>query len=81
MDLTRFEEFVKKMGCRVQHEQPLADFTSFRIGGPAQLVVTIPNEMAATLIVSACRIRQIPFFFLGNGSNLLCADQGLRGVV
>lgn len=81
MNLEKFEAFVVKMGCRVQHEQPLSDFTSFRIGGPAELIVTIPNEMAATLIVSACRIRGIPFFFLGNGSNLLCADEGLRGVV
>ena len=81
MDLARFEEFVRKMGCMVQHGQPMADFTTLRIGGPAELVVTIPSEAAATLIVSACRIRQIPFFFLGNGSNLLCADEGIPGVV
>ena len=81
MDLEKFEAFVRKMGCRVQHAQPLADFTAFRIGGPAELVVTIPNEAAATLIVAACRIRGIPFFFLGNGSNLLCADEGLAGVI
>ena len=66
---------------RVYQEERMDRHTTFRIGGPADLFV-IP-ESVETLIsaVNFCRKKQVPFYILGNGSNLLVGDGGYRGVI
>jgi UDP-N-acetylmuramate dehydrogenase len=60
---------------------PLAPFTTFRIGGPADLFVEpeTPDELARTVL--AARELGIPFFLLGMGANILVGDRGFRGLV
>jgi UDP-N-acetylmuramate dehydrogenase len=67
--------------ARVRRSIPLAQYTTFRIGGPADLFyeATAPNELARA--VSAAREADIPFFVLGLGANLLIGDAGFRGLV
>jgi UDP-N-acetylmuramate dehydrogenase len=68
-------------GGRVELDQPLARFTSARIGGPADalLVVRSADELAEAVV---CLWRaEAPFTILGGGSNVLVSDAGIRGVV
>jgi UDP-N-acetylmuramate dehydrogenase len=66
---------------RVRTAVPLAPFTTFRIGGPADLFVEpeTPDELARAVL--AARELGIPFFLLGMGANILVGDRGFRGLV
>lgn len=72
---------LKNFGCAFLCEEPMNKHTSFHIGGPAELFVTPADELQAKRVVAFCREYEIPFYIIGNGSNLLVADAGLRGVV
>jgi UDP-N-acetylmuramate dehydrogenase len=54
--------------------------TTFRIGGPADYFVT-PQDMESLLRVLLLRAEKLPYFILGNGSNVLVSDEGYRGAV
>lgn len=60
-------------------EEPMSRHTSFRIGGPAQLLV-IPSAEQLPLVVGWCRKQAVPYTVIGNGSNLLVGDGGIRGI-
>lgn len=66
---------------RVREHVPLASFTTFRVGGPADIALDIhsPDELRAVL--AAARSAQAPVTVLGGGSNVLVADAGVRGVL
>jgi UDP-N-acetylmuramate dehydrogenase len=69
------------MGDRVRPNEPVARYTSYRIGGPADLLV-LPNDAAELgLVVRACATGGVPLTILGAGSNLLVGDGGVGGVV
>lgn len=59
----------------------LKDYTTFRIGGPADVLALPRTEAELLKIVSAARLLGAQVFVLGNGSNLLVRDGGVRGVV
>ncbi|MBR0423210.1 MAG: UDP-N-acetylmuramate dehydrogenase [Clostridia bacterium] len=59
----------------------MKNHTSFKIGGPADLFIYINNESSLKIIIKELNSIDIPFFILGNGSNLLVSDDGYRGVV
>ena len=71
----------KRFRDQVQENVLLAPYTSARIGGPADVLVTIRNVDELVSAVQACQDAQLPFTLLGGGSNLLVSDQGVRGVV
>jgi UDP-N-acetylmuramate dehydrogenase len=66
---------------RVRTGELLAPYTTFRIGGPADLFYepTTADELAAA--ISAAREHEVPFFLLGLGANILVGDRGFRGLV
>ena len=68
-------------GERAQFDAPLAPYTSWRIGGPADalLLVETTDELAGVLSLVAKR--KVPWYVLGSGSNLLVGDGGIRGIV
>lgn len=74
-------ELAEETGCRVQTHEPLADHTSFRIGGPADLFVVVPGERELEKLLPVLSRSGRPWVVLGNGTNLLVADAGYRGVV
>ena len=59
----------------------MKNHTSFKIGGPADLFIYINNENSLKIIIKKLNATNLPFFILGNGSNLLVSDEGYRGVV
>lgn len=60
---------------------PLAEMTTFRIGGPAECCVEPRTEDEACAVAAACRRAGARFRVLGLGSDVLAADEGVRGVV
>jgi UDP-N-acetylmuramate dehydrogenase len=68
-------------GEKAQENAILAPYTSARIGGPADLLVTVSNIDELVEAVQICWHDSLPFTLLGGGSNTLVSDKGLRGVV
>lgn len=68
-------------GCEVRENEPMNRYTTFKIGGNAQLLVFVPNISALKAILRKCDEEKIPVFILGKGSNLLVSDKGIEGVV
>ena len=66
---------------RVLYDEPMADHTTFRVGGPADLMVIPENVEQLRQAIRLCRDASIPWYVIGNGSNLLVSDKGYRGVV
>ena len=62
-------------------QERMEKHTSFRIGGPADVFVMPENTSQIRHVIEACRSCGMPWFVLGNGTNLLVSDQGFRGVV
>ena len=76
--LTELENIMA--GSGVFMEEPMKKHTTFRVGGPADVLVQ-PDETALAAILALCRQYYVPYSFIGNGSNLLVGDKGIRGVV
>lgn len=65
----------------VSVDEPMKKHTTFRIGGPADYYVMPHSGEEAAQVIKACREWKLPFYILGNGSNLLVSDKGFRGVI
>ena len=65
----------------ILYDEPMRLHTTFRIGGAADIFVTPKNEKSFAEAVRLCRRYDVPYYVIGNGSNLLVADRGIRGVV
>lgn len=81
MRLADIAALARENGWQAAENAPLAPLTTFRIGGPAELLVTVPDGAAAAKLLCACRAAGVPTLLIGNGSNLLVGDGGVRGVV
>ncbi|MDO4632253.1 MAG: UDP-N-acetylmuramate dehydrogenase [Eubacteriales bacterium] len=62
-------------------KEPLAPHVTFRIGGPADFFVTPHETEQVQELIRLCRENEIPWYILGNGSNLLVSDDGYHGVI
>ena len=67
-------------GSGIFMQEPMKKHTTFRVGGPADVLVQ-PDETALAAVLGLCRQYHVPYSFIGNGSNLLVGDKGIRGVV
>ncbi len=75
-------ELERRLGPgRIERDAPLAAFTTFRIGGPADLLYRPRSAEELALAVTAARELEIPHFLLGAGANILVGDGGFRGLV
>jgi UDP-N-acetylmuramate dehydrogenase len=68
-------------GDRLSRNVPLAPFTTFKIGGPADLLYEADTADALATAIVTARQAEVPFFVLGLGANVLLADKGVRGLV
>ena len=66
---------------RVQCNAPLAPLTTFKVGGPADWLVTVRTRDEAVRALAVAAGAGLPVTILGGGSNVLIADAGLRGLV
>lgn len=80
-DLQIIKAKAKEFGLSYTEQEPLKKHTSFKIGGNAELFVSVENELQLKAVIKACKENDIPLFILGRGSNLLISDDGMKGVV
>lgn len=62
-------------------DEPMKDHTTFRIGGNADYFVSPHSVKEIKEVIEACKEENIPYYVIGNGSNLLVSDKGYRGVI
>jgi UDP-N-acetylmuramate dehydrogenase len=62
-------------------DEPMKNHTSFKIGGPADILVSPANSTQLGEVIRHCIDTQTPYLIMGNGTNLLVSDKGIRGVV
>ena len=72
---------LRQTGAQVQENEPMSLHTSFQIGGPADVFATVSDERSLRGVLKLCKEAGAPVYVIGNGSDLLIPDQGLRGVV
>jgi len=79
--MTVKEEFRKTFGSAVRFNEPLAPYTSWQVGGPADYFIA--PQSVEELAEAVCLGKQfdLPLFVMGNGTNLLVLDGGIRGLV
>jgi len=65
----------------LQKNVPLAQYTTFQIGGPAQYFYVAKNEAEMIKVIAWAQSEKLDFFILGGGSNLLVSEQGFTGLV
>ena len=81
-DETAWAQELKSIsGLRVKVSEPLARYTSMKIGGPADCFVEVESEAALSQLLSLLSLHGIAFCLLGNGSNVLISDLGVEGVL
>ncbi|MBA3234717.1 MAG: UDP-N-acetylmuramate dehydrogenase [Chloroflexi bacterium] len=71
----------RRIGVKTSRDEPLARFTTMRVGGPADLFATAHNAHELRALVRFARTRGLPHFILGRGSDVVIADAGIRGLV
>jgi UDP-N-acetylmuramate dehydrogenase len=78
---TAYSELYTRLGDRVRRDEPLARHCTFGVGGPADIWVTLDTDKALVELVTICSERRWPLLIAGNGTNVLYADAGVRGIV
>lgn len=79
--MNRICEYVKNEGISYIENEPMALHTTFKIGGPARLAVFPKNENEISEVIKKCKEENVRYMVVGNGSNLLVADEGIDAVV
>lgn len=69
------------LGCKARRNEPMSKHTSFKIGGNADVYIKVNNLSKLSTILKECQASDVDYMILGNGSNLLVSDDGIRGVV
>lgn len=82
MDQNFYEKLISVIPeQRVLKDEPMKLHTTFRVGGPADFFVMPGTKEELRDIVGLCKNEEVPYYIMGNGSNLLVADKGYRGVI
>ncbi len=76
-----YQELQTRYQGRVRRDEPLARHGTFGVGGPAEVWVTLETSEDVLDLVSQCMSNGWPLLLLGNGTNVLYADAGARGIV
>lgn len=82
MNLKFYEELKNIIAeDRIKKDEPMKSHTTFRIGGPAKYFVIPETKEEIKAVIECCKKADMPYYILGNGSNLLVSDKGYEGVV
>lgn len=80
-DLHRLDALGAERGIALAPDRPIAPFTTLRVGGAADRLVEVHSRDELLAAVGLARDAKVPWFVLGNGSDLVVADAGIRGLV
>lgn len=78
---TAYDQLAKNYGKRVRRNEALARHSTFGVGGPADIWVSLDSKEALIALVTTCTERNWPLLLVGNGTNVLFVDAGVRGIV
>ena len=78
---TKINELANLTRCKFLANEALAKHTTWHVGGPADALFMPQSVEECIEVLNAATLQNIPFFILGNGSNLLVGDKGFRGIV
>lgn len=82
METKIYDKLAKIVGEeQIRTDEPMKDHTTFRVGGAADFFVTPGTKEEVRAVVGMCKADEIDCHIVGNGSNLLVSDRGVRGVV
>jgi UDP-N-acetylmuramate dehydrogenase len=83
LDNSEILSLLKEITCaeNIKTDEMMNIHTSFKIGGPADFLVTPAGRDELCLLITALNKNEVPYFVMGNGSNLLVREKGIRGVV
>ncbi len=82
MNTVFYDEIAKLLPtAELLYQEPMSKHTTFRVGGVADLFIKISDESQLKVLIPELLQREIPYYVIGRGSNLLVADSGFRGVV
>ncbi len=73
--------FAENLGANVEFDAPMKKYTTFKCGGNASLLITPNSSETLKSVVSYCYSKDIKPLIIGNGSNLLVTDNGIKNVV
>lgn len=84
--MNKFKDFAKDLEKILDKEdikidEPMKEHTSFKVGGPVDILVTPKQFQEVVDIIKLCKEHGIPYYVMGNGSNLLVKDGGIRGIM
>lgn len=71
----------EQLGCEYSYNELMSRHTTFRIGGPADLYVSAGSRTCLQQMVKRANELDVPYMVMGNGSNMLVSDAGIRGMV
>jgi UDP-N-acetylmuramate dehydrogenase len=74
-------EIQRRVGVKTSRDEPLARFTTMRVGGPADLFAEVHNLFELRAIARFARSRELPLLLIGRGSDLVVSDRGVGGLV
>ena len=77
--IDKISEFIPE--AQIRQDEPMSKHSSFRIGGPADAVVTVCSEEELSKLLKLLHAEDARYMLIGNGSDLLFADEGYRGVI
>ncbi len=79
----KFYDELKKVIAeeQIKVDEPMKSHTTFRVGGPAAFFVTPQTKEEVKAVAACCKEQNIPYYIVGNGSNLLVSDNGYKGVI
>ncbi|MCM1316251.1 MAG: UDP-N-acetylmuramate dehydrogenase [Muribaculaceae bacterium] len=81
IDINELTELCSGLGCKIIPNCPLSAYVTFRTGGNCRALISINSPESAMEILKYLRSRNIKYFILGNGSNVIPADEGFDGVI
>ena len=81
MDYSNVLNLALELGFNVYENEPLCTRTTFKIGGPADLLIECQDTSKLPLLLKKIKDSKTPLTVMGNGSNLLVCDSGIKGVV
>lgn len=80
-NIEALEKYALSIECSAEREVLMKNYTSFKVGGPAELFLSPEDAGQTAKLVRFCEKEEIPVFVLGKGSNLLVSDRGIKGAV
>jgi len=79
MNINEIEKFISK--DKIYINEPMSKHTSFKIGGPAECLIKIETQEELKAILKFSQEQNVPLTIIGNGSNILVSDEGIKGIV